>query len=79
MALGAVAVPCNGWWSGEEMAHACTLVDPSVIVCDERRADRVPPDRRTLSTEGLACTGSGRSDGAVLLLLDPGRDRFTWV
>src|ERR1700736_4798188 len=34
LAVGAIAVPCNGWWSAEEMAHACAMVQPSLLICD---------------------------------------------
>jgi long-chain acyl-CoA synthetase len=42
IALGAVAVPCNGWWSAAELQHACDAVEPTVIVSDERRASQLP-------------------------------------
>ena len=29
-------MPCNGWWSAAEVAHACNEVSPTVIVTDER-------------------------------------------
>ncbi|SHM64362.1 class I adenylate-forming enzyme family protein [Cryptosporangium aurantiacum] len=53
IALGAVAVPCNGWWAGAELAHACGVVTPTVVVCDERRAERVPPELRRIALTDL--------------------------
>jgi len=40
--LGAVVVPCNGWWTAVEVAAACASTEPSLIIVDERRRDRVP-------------------------------------
>lgn len=63
--LGAIAVPCNGWWSSEEMAHACLVVSPSVAICDERRAERVPADPVTVLTSDLAAPAPGEDEHAV--------------
>jgi long-chain acyl-CoA synthetase len=40
--LGAVVCLGNGWWSRDEVAHAVGLVEPSIIVTDERRRDLLP-------------------------------------
>ncbi|MBX7430510.1 acyl--CoA ligase [Mycobacterium sp. Y57] len=40
--LGAIVVPCNGWWSADEAAHACALTSPALVVADTRRAGRLP-------------------------------------
>jgi long-chain acyl-CoA synthetase len=58
--VDAIAVPCNGWWSAEEMAHACAAAQPSVVVADARRGGRVPPGIRQLSIDELA---RGEGDG----------------
>ncbi|TQS43342.1 class I adenylate-forming enzyme family protein [Cryptosporangium phraense] len=55
--LGAVVVPCNGWWSPDEMRHACAVVDPTVVVCDEKRAERVPPGVRRIALTDLVAPG----------------------
>jgi long-chain acyl-CoA synthetase len=52
--VDAIAVPCNGWWSAEEMAYACAAAQPSVVVADARRGGRVPPRIRSLSIDELA-------------------------
>jgi long-chain acyl-CoA synthetase len=54
LAVGAIAVPCNGWWSAEEMAHACATVQPSLLICDERRLERVPRGVRVIMSSALA-------------------------
>jgi long-chain acyl-CoA synthetase len=62
IALGAIAVPCNGWWSAEEMAHACEMVDPTVVVCDKRGLGRVPAGWRSITTDRLTRGGGGAID-----------------
>jgi long-chain acyl-CoA synthetase len=57
LTLGAIVVPCNGWWSAEEMAFACSEVEPTVVVCDERRQARVPSGTPTIPAEHLYTAG----------------------
>jgi long-chain acyl-CoA synthetase len=66
LSIGALVVPCNGWWSREEIEHACSVVTPSVVVTDHRRLDRVPPSTRILLTEDLT------SDDYETIPLDAG-------
>jgi len=40
-ALGAITVAMNGWWTGHEMAYALELTEPTVIMGDRRRLDRL--------------------------------------
>ena len=45
--VGAIVVPCNGWWSADEVAHACELTTPDGR--GGRRSTRrgaCPTDRR---------------------------------
>jgi long-chain acyl-CoA synthetase len=51
--LGAIAVPCNGWWSESEVAHACQLVSPALIVADVRRSGRLPARSQVLPVDEL--------------------------
>ena len=87
--LGAVAVPCNGWWSGEEMAHACQTVQPALVVTDERRASRVPDALTALRLDelvpdavwtapmlGSPRTGSGDEDAPAVVLFTAGTTGF---
>ena len=41
VALGAVAVGLNGWWTGEEIAYAVELTEPKVLFGDRRRLERL--------------------------------------
>jgi long-chain acyl-CoA synthetase len=84
IALRAIAVPCNGWWSAEEMAHACELVDPAAVVSDERRLERVPAGQRVIATSALAASPAepvdpgvdGNEDDPAVILFTAGTTRF---
>ena len=39
--LGAVTVGLNGWWTGAELTYALELTEPSLLLGDERRLDRI--------------------------------------
>ncbi len=41
VALGAVAVGLNGWWTGAEICHGLEDADPKVLVADRKRLDRL--------------------------------------
>jgi long-chain acyl-CoA synthetase len=68
LSLGAVVVPCNGWWSAEEMSHACHMVEPTVLVCDAKRIDRSPPGRRTIVMETLLAKGPAETPGSAAVV-----------
>ncbi len=44
--MGAIIAPFNGWWSSDDVAQACELVSPTVVVADDRRAPKLPPTVR---------------------------------
>jgi acyl-CoA synthetase (AMP-forming)/AMP-acid ligase II len=44
VALGAVAVPLNAWWSGEELAFGLDDSACSVLVADGERLERLAPE-----------------------------------
>ena len=52
--LGAIVVPCNGWWSESEVAHACAITSPTLIVADSRRAARLPAGSPIMLVEDLS-------------------------
>ena len=41
MALGAVTVSLNGWWSGEEIVHGLRDVQARVLIVDGQRLERI--------------------------------------
>ena len=47
--LGAIAVPLNAWWTGEELAYGLSDSGAKVLVCDEERWERIAPHRAELS------------------------------
>ena len=40
-AIGALAVPMNAWWQGEELAYGIQDCEPRLIIADQRRMDRM--------------------------------------
>jgi acyl-CoA synthetase (AMP-forming)/AMP-acid ligase II len=51
---GAIVTLGNGWWNRPEARHAVDLVQPSLIVADERRRELLPPevdDRQVVDAE----------------------------
>src|SRR5207302_4017227 len=41
---GAIVTLGNGWWSRSDAEHAIALVEPSLVVADERRRELLPAD-----------------------------------
>ena len=41
VSIGAIACGLNGWWKGSEAIKAIDAGDPNVIVCDQKRFDRI--------------------------------------
>jgi long-chain acyl-CoA synthetase len=52
-AIGAIAVPLNAWWTGEELAYGLADSGAKVLICDDERWERVESRRADLP--GLAC------------------------
>ncbi len=44
VSVGAVAVAMNGWWKGDEIRYAIDLTEPTVLIADRRRLDRLDDD-----------------------------------
>ncbi len=40
-AIGAVAVPLNGWWTGDELVYALDDADVSLVIVDSERLKRI--------------------------------------
>jgi long-chain acyl-CoA synthetase len=55
--LRAIAVPFNGWWAADEVAHAIQAVQPELLVTDEDRAARVPDHVARILTSEYDPTG----------------------
>jgi acyl-CoA synthetase (AMP-forming)/AMP-acid ligase II len=41
--IGAICVPLNAWWTGEELAFGLVNSGAKVLICDDERWDRIAP------------------------------------
>ncbi len=48
LGIGAIAVPLNAWWSGEELAFGLTDSGSRVLIADAERWSRIMPHRAAL-------------------------------
>jgi long-chain acyl-CoA synthetase len=48
VSIGAICVPLNAWWTGQELAYGMTNSGAKVLVCDGERLDRILPNRGEL-------------------------------
>ncbi len=66
-AAGAIVVPLNAWWSGEELEYGLTDSGSTLVFADAQRADRIRPHRPALP--GVAAVIVARPGG---LDVEPG-------
>ena len=67
--IGAICVPLNAWWTGEELAYGLSDSGSRLLVCDAERWGRIAPRRgkcRDLETVIVARAGD-KLDGAEAL------------
>jgi long-chain acyl-CoA synthetase len=67
---GAVVVPLNAWWTGEELAYGLADSGSTILFADAEREARLRPHFSELP--GLKAVIVARADGAV----DEGHERF---
>src|SRR5438874_295751 len=67
---GAVVVPLNAWWTGEELAYGLADSGSTVLFADAEREERLEPHWSELP--GLNAVIVARSEGGV----DAGHERF---
>lgn len=48
VSLGAICVPLNAWWTGQELAYGLNDSGAKVLICDAERLDRILPHRGEL-------------------------------
>lgn len=48
VSIGAICVPLNAWWTGQELAYGLANSGAKVLVCDEERLERIQPHRGDL-------------------------------
>lgn len=58
-ALGAVAVPLNAWWSGEELAYALRDCGARLVFADAPRLERLQPLAARLALQPVAVRAPG--------------------
>lgn len=46
--IGAICVPLNAWWTGQELTYGLSHSGAKVLVCDGERLDRILPQRAEL-------------------------------
>jgi long-chain acyl-CoA synthetase len=52
--IGAIAVPLNAWWTGEELTYALRQCGAAVVIADRERVERIEPRAGEL---GVALVG----------------------
>jgi long-chain acyl-CoA synthetase len=67
--IGAIAVPLNAWWTGEEMAFAINDCQPTVVLGDHTRMERLTHEELTDPHPTLVLThaevDTGKEAGAL--------------
>jgi acyl-CoA synthetase (AMP-forming)/AMP-acid ligase II len=48
--IGAIVVPLNAWWTGEELAFGLADSGAAVLICDTERWDRIAPHKADMPT-----------------------------
>src|SRR5205814_2755965 len=66
---GAVVVPLNAWWTGEELAYGLADSGSTILFADAEREERLEPQWDELA--GLRAVIVARSEGGV----DKGHER----
>jgi long-chain acyl-CoA synthetase len=53
-AMGAIVVPLNAWWTGEELEYGLSDSESRFVFCDADRAERIAPHLGSLGIKRLA-------------------------
>jgi long-chain acyl-CoA synthetase len=69
--VGAIVVPLNAWWTGEELAYGLTDSGARVLICDGERAERLAPLLRRLPLEHALVARAGAEPPAGFARLEP--------
>ena len=66
VALGAIAVPLNAWWTGAELEYGLADSGAMALICDSARWQRIEPHRPALPALGqvFVCRGPASAPGA---------------
>ena len=63
IALGAITVSLNGWWSGEEIAYGLQDAGASVLIADEERLRRIEGQLPALGVRAIAVRSPRQTAG----------------
>jgi steroid-24-oyl-CoA synthetase len=73
VAVGAVAVPLNAWWQGDELRYGLARSGSRVLVADDERLQRLEPHLPGLRLDAVLAVRSDRAAPVeVVLADDPG-------
>lgn len=64
VAVGAVAVPLNAWWTGPELAYGLSDSGSVALVVDDERLERIAPRLDETRVRGVITVRTDRSPGA---------------
>ncbi len=62
---GAVVVPLNAWWTGDELAYGLSDSGATVLFCDIERYERIAPQLDSLKLEQIVIAKSDAPNGTV--------------
>lgn len=66
--VGAICVPLNAWWTGQELVYGLNNSGSKLLICDGERLERIAPFRDELfALETLFVCRSQESEGAASL------------
>ena len=66
IALGAVTVSLNGWWSGEEIEYGLNDTGATVLIADQQRLERVRQGLSALGVQAIAVRCGPESAGSAV-------------
>jgi long-chain acyl-CoA synthetase len=72
--LGAIVALGNGWWSGALVEHAVGLVQPRLVLADERRAALLPAGTDVVTVDELSAVVNGSAPMNVPPTAPAGRE-----
>jgi acyl-CoA synthetase (AMP-forming)/AMP-acid ligase II len=68
VALGAIAVPLNAWWTGPELEYGLADSGAKLLICDSARWQRIGPHRPALPSLDHVIVSRGDSPDGTLAL-----------
>lgn len=66
IALGAVTVSLNGWWSGEEIEYGLNDTGATVLIADQQRLERVRQSLSALGVQAIAVRCGPETAGSAV-------------